>query len=106
MAGNPRIVTEDTVFTWDGGPQRLARGQVIDVPAGSALEDAIGLDHLVPMFGAAAAPSAAPAPPAPPAPRPTPPVPPQAPAASTPAPAPAKAAPAPAAGSSDKEGKP
>ena len=61
MAGNPRIVTDDTVFLWDMAPQRLPRGQVIDVPPGSALEDAIGLDHLVPMFGAPAAVAAEPA---------------------------------------------
>jgi len=53
MAGNPRIVTEDVRFTWDGVSQRLPRGQVIDVPPGSALEDAIGRHRLVSMFGAA-----------------------------------------------------
>jgi hypothetical protein len=49
MAGNPRVVTADTTFRWDGAPQRLPRGQVIDVPAGSELERAIGLHNLVPL---------------------------------------------------------
>jgi hypothetical protein len=46
MAGNPRVVTEDTMVTWDGVRQRLARGTVIDVPQGSALEYAIGAGRL------------------------------------------------------------
>lgn len=89
MAGNPRIVTEDTTFFWDGAPQRLPRGQVIDVPPDSALELAIGAHRLVPMFGAppAALPSPA-TPPAPPA-SPVPAAP--RPAASQPAPAQEKA---------------
>jgi hypothetical protein len=51
MAGNPRIVTHDATFLWDHVTQRLHRGQVIDVPAGSALEMAIGPDKLTPLFG-------------------------------------------------------
>jgi hypothetical protein len=49
MAGNPRTVTADVVFTWDGVSQRLPRGQAIDVTPGSALEAAIGRDRLVPL---------------------------------------------------------
>lgn len=60
MAGNPRIVTEDTAFTWDHASQRLARGTVIDVPADSALERAIGQDRLVPLAAAAPQPALAP----------------------------------------------
>ena len=52
MAGNPRIVTADVVFTWDHAPQRLGRGTIIDVPAGGALERAIGADRLIPLYGA------------------------------------------------------
>ena len=52
MAGSPRVVTADVSFTWDGVPWRLQRGQVIDVPPGSPLEEAIGADMLVPMYGA------------------------------------------------------
>ena len=58
MAGNPRIVTADVAFTWDGASQRLPRGQVIDVPAGSALEDAIGPGNLAPLTAPAAVPAA------------------------------------------------
>lgn len=61
MAGNPRIVTENTVFQWDGVSQRLAKGQLIDVAAGSALEQAIGADRLIPLNGPpAVAPQAVP----------------------------------------------
>jgi hypothetical protein len=52
MAGNPRIVTADATFTWDHASQRLGRGTIIDVPAGSALERAIGTDKLIPLYGA------------------------------------------------------
>jgi len=45
----PRVIAVDTVITWDHVFQRLPRGQVIDVPPGSALEAAIGLDRLVPL---------------------------------------------------------
>jgi hypothetical protein len=71
MAANPRVVTEAVTITWDGAPQRLAKGQIVDVPAGSALEAAIGEGNLRPMFRAgstmivpeppAAAPAQAPA---------------------------------------------
>jgi hypothetical protein len=50
MAANPRIVRETVTVTWDGGPQRLVKGQVIDVPPGSALEQAIGAGRLEPLF--------------------------------------------------------
>lgn len=59
MAGNPRVVTEDVTFLWDGATARLPRGQVIDVPAGSLLERAIGSEFLAPL-GASAAQGAAP----------------------------------------------
>jgi len=58
MAGNPRTVTQDTVFTWDGVPTRLSRGQAIDVTPGSALERAIGRDKLVPLGATSALPPA------------------------------------------------
>lgn len=61
MAASPRIVTADVSFTWDNVPWRLQRGQVIDVPPGSALEQAIGASMLVPLAGAEAA-AAAPQP--------------------------------------------
>jgi hypothetical protein len=51
---SPRIVTEDVTFLWDGVTQRLPKGQVMDVPPGSALERAIGLHRLVP-YGVPAA---------------------------------------------------
>jgi hypothetical protein len=56
MAGNPRIVTEDRTIEWDGVSQRLPRGQVIDVTPDSALEEAIGPEHLVPLGAVAAQP--------------------------------------------------
>ena len=52
MGENPRVVTADTTFLWDHAPQRLGRGTIIDVPAGGALEQAIGRDKLKPLFGA------------------------------------------------------
>jgi hypothetical protein len=58
MAGNPRTVTQDTVFTWDGVSTRLARGQAIDVTPDSALERAIGRDRLVPLGPTSALPPA------------------------------------------------
>lgn len=58
MGLSPRIVTEDVVFRWDGVTQRLPKGQVMDVPPGSALERAIGLDHLVPLGAVTAQPPA------------------------------------------------
>jgi hypothetical protein len=58
MAGNPRTVTADTVFTWDGVSTRLAKGQAIDVTPGSALERAIGSEHLVPLGATSALPPA------------------------------------------------
>jgi hypothetical protein len=60
MAGNPRTVTQDTVFTWDGVSARLARGQAIDVTPDSALERAIGREHLVPLGATSALPPAEP----------------------------------------------
>jgi hypothetical protein len=59
MAGNPCIVAADVTFMWDGGEQRLQRGTIIDVPAASALEEAIGQEHLVPLRPVAALPAPA-----------------------------------------------
>lgn len=41
MAANPQIVTSDITITYDGVPQRLMRGTIVDVPAGSALATAL-----------------------------------------------------------------
>jgi hypothetical protein len=51
MSASPRTVAVDTVFLWDGAPQRLARGQVMDVTPDSALERAIGRDRLASLRG-------------------------------------------------------
>jgi hypothetical protein len=56
MAGNPRIVTENVEFSWDGATAHLAKGQMLDVTPGSALERAIGEDKLRPPGPIAAAP--------------------------------------------------
>jgi hypothetical protein len=62
MGISPRIVAEDVVFLWDGAPQRLPKGQIIDVAPNSPLERAIGRHRLVPHGLPAASP-----PPSPPA---------------------------------------
>jgi hypothetical protein len=46
MAANLRMAKVDTVFTYDGVSQTIAMGTLIDVPAGSALETAIGAGNL------------------------------------------------------------
>lgn len=46
MALNPRVVNTDITVTWDGVAQRIPRGTLIDVPAGSALLTAIGSGNL------------------------------------------------------------
>lgn len=46
MALNPRIVNTDITVTWDGVSQRIPRGTIIDVPAGSALLTALGSGNL------------------------------------------------------------
>lgn len=56
MGANPRIVTEERWIAWDGVSQRLPKGQVMDVPPGSALERAIGRQYLVPLGAVAAQP--------------------------------------------------
>jgi hypothetical protein len=63
MGLSPRVVTEDVVFLWDGAPQRLPKGQVIDVAPDSPLERAIGRQRLIPhgLPAASPAPAAAPA---------------------------------------------
>lgn len=58
MGANPRIVTEDVLFQWDGVSTRLGRGQVLDVTPGSALEAAIGAQRLRPLGAVAAQPPA------------------------------------------------
>jgi hypothetical protein len=56
MGISPRIVAEDVVFLWDGAPQRLPKGQIIDVAPDSPLERAIGRHRLVPHGLPAASP--------------------------------------------------
>jgi hypothetical protein len=56
MGANPRIVTQDRHISWDGVTQRLPKGQVLDVPPGSALEAEIGREYLVPLGAVAAQP--------------------------------------------------
>jgi hypothetical protein len=56
MGLSPRVVTEDVVFLWDGAPQRLPKGQIIDVAPNSPLERAIGRHRLVPHGLPAASP--------------------------------------------------
>jgi hypothetical protein len=56
MGLSPRVVTQDRHITWDGVTQRLPKGQVLDVPPGSALERAIGRDYLIPLGAVAAQP--------------------------------------------------
>jgi hypothetical protein len=46
MAANPQLVKTDITVTWDGVSQRIPRGTVIDVPAGSALLTALGSTNL------------------------------------------------------------
>lgn len=54
MPGHPNVITADTSVMWDGVAQRLARGTIIDVTPGSALETAIGREYLAPITGTAA----------------------------------------------------
>jgi hypothetical protein len=42
MAANGVLITNTVTVTWDGGPQRLIRGTILDSPAGGALLTAIG----------------------------------------------------------------
>lgn len=58
MGLSPRVVTQDRHITWDGVTQRLPKGQVLDVPPGSALEREIGRDYLVPLGAVTAQPPA------------------------------------------------
>lgn len=62
MSAHPRIVTpasgaNQLTFTYGGSPggppcsEVLRKGRVIDVPAGSALESAIGLSNLTSLTG-------------------------------------------------------
>lgn len=52
MGANMRQVLNDTTFTYDGVSQRIQAGTLIDVPAGSALETAIGTGNLVTLTAA------------------------------------------------------
>ena len=61
MSASPRVVTGDVTIRWDGTSQRLARGTVIDVAPGSALEAAIGRGNLAPLAATAAPPAPPPA---------------------------------------------
>jgi hypothetical protein len=47
MAANPRMVTQDTDVTWAGVVKHIVRGTIVDIPPGSDLESAYGLDNLV-----------------------------------------------------------
>lgn len=47
MAAHGVMITNDVVVTWDGGPVRLFRGQVLDSPNGGALLTAIGGGNFV-----------------------------------------------------------
>jgi len=40
MAANPQLVNTDIAITYDGVSQRIMRGTIIDMPAGSALANA------------------------------------------------------------------
>lgn len=42
MAANPRIVATDINVAWDGGTFFVRKGQIVDIPAGGALETAYG----------------------------------------------------------------
>ena len=42
MAANPRQVITDTDVNWDGGTFHVLGGTIVDIPGGSALEDAYG----------------------------------------------------------------
>ena len=46
MASNPQVVNTDITVTWDMVLQRIPRGTLIDVPAGSALLTALGSRNL------------------------------------------------------------
>ena len=52
MGANTRMVLNNTTFTYDGVSQRIQAGTVIDIPAGSALETAIGTGNLVTLTNA------------------------------------------------------
>lgn len=52
MGANMRQVLNDTTFTYDGVSQRIQAGTVIDIPAGSALETAIGTGNLISLTAA------------------------------------------------------
>jgi hypothetical protein len=52
MGANVRMVTVDTAFTYDGVSQRIQAGTLVDIPAGSALETAIGVGNLLTLSGA------------------------------------------------------
>lgn len=41
-----RMVTQGTIIAWDGVNQDVPAGTLVDVPPGSALEAAYGLENL------------------------------------------------------------
>lgn len=47
MAANPRMLTADVTITWDGVQTHFARGTIVDIPAGGALEAAYGAGNLI-----------------------------------------------------------
>jgi hypothetical protein len=51
MASNPRMVTRHITVSWDGGTFNVAKGTIVDIPAGSALETAYGASNLVGISG-------------------------------------------------------
>jgi hypothetical protein len=52
MAANPRLVSTDIpALSWDGVVTFVAKGTIVDIPAGSAMEAAYGLGNLVALPG-------------------------------------------------------
>jgi hypothetical protein len=52
MSENPRILQTDTVVVWDRGANLVKRGTIVDIPEGSALEQAYGgPGNLAPISG-------------------------------------------------------
>jgi hypothetical protein len=48
---SPADGSGSVAVTWDGEPQALQAGQLVDVPPGSVLEQAIGLANLTDLSG-------------------------------------------------------
>lgn len=47
MALNPAMLTQDVDVAWGGVIKHMTRGTIVDIPPGSALEAAYGVDNLV-----------------------------------------------------------